>query len=131
MYKKTLIVGCVICFVLGFFVVYVGQTPLNPDVRATVKALQIGMTKEEAIRNIRMSFLLKESMVVDSNGNANDSNNVVSTVSGVMPGRAYRYFLKAGFSQNGRLVSLDYYSRKGWLWLFHSNLSPHVWQGDQ
>ena len=32
MYKKTLIVGCVICFVLGFFVVYIGQTPLNPDV---------------------------------------------------------------------------------------------------
>ena len=49
MYKKTLIVGCVICFVLGFFVVYIGQTPLNPDVRATVKALQIGMTKEDVL----------------------------------------------------------------------------------
>ena len=131
MYKKTLIVGSVICFVLGFVFVYIGQTPLNPDVRATVKALQIGMTKEEAIRIIRMSFLLKESMVVDSNGNANNSNKVVSTVSGVMPGRAYRYFLKAGFSQNGRLISLDYYSQKGWLWLFYSNLSPHIWQGDQ
>ncbi len=131
MYKKALIIGCVLCFAWGFSFFYVRRVPLNPDVRATVKALQIGMTKEEAIRIIRMSFLLKESMVVDSNGNANNSNKVVSTVSGVMPGRAYRYFLKAGFSQNGRLVSLDYYSRKGWLWLFHSNLSPHIWQGDQ
>lgn len=130
MYKKTLILGCALCFVLGFFVVYIGQTPLNPDVRATVKALQIGMDKQEAIPIMRMSFVLTESIVDDSKRNANGTQ-VVSVVNGVMPGRAYRYFIKAGFARNGKLVKLDYYSKRGWLWPFHYNLTPHGWQGNQ
>ena len=131
MYKKTLILGCVLCFVLGFFVVYIGQTPLNPDVRATVNALSIGMDRQEAIPIMRMSFVLTESKVSVSKENANSATQVVSVVSGVMPGRAYRYFIKAGFDGSGKLVNLDYYSKRGWLWPFHFNLTPHGWQGNQ
>ena len=130
MYKKTLIFGCVLCFVLGFFVVYMGQTPLNPDVRATVNALSIGMDKQEAIPIMRMSFVLTESKVADHEGSVRGTQ-VVSVVTGVMPGRAYRYFIRAGFAQNGKLVKLDYYSKKGWLWPFHYRLTPHDWPGNQ
>ena len=131
MYKKTLILGCALCFVLGFFVVYIGQTPLNPDVRATVKALQIGMDKQEAIPIMRMSFVLTASKEAVSKENANSGTQVVSVVTGVMPGRAYRYFIRAGFAQNGKMVKLDYCSKKGWLWPFHYSLTPHDWPGNQ
>jgi hypothetical protein len=131
MCKKTLIFGCVLCFVLGFFVVYIGQTPLNPDVRATVNALSIGMDKQEAIPIMRMSFVLTESKEAVSKENANSGTQVVSVVTGVMPGRAYRYFIRAGFAQNGKLVKLDYCSKKGWLWPFHYSLTPHDWPGNQ
>lgn len=131
MYKKTLIFGCVLCFVLGFFVVYIGQTPLNPDVRATVNALSIGMDKQDAIPIMSMSFVLTESKEAVSKENANSGTQVVSVVTGVMPGRAYRYFIRAGFAQNGKLVKLDYCSKKGWLWPFHYSLTPHDWPGNQ
>ncbi len=131
MCKKTLIFGCVLCFVLGFFVVYIGQTPLNPDVRATVNALSIGMDKQEAIPIMRTSFVLTESNEAVSKESANSGTQVVSVVSGVMPGRAYRYFIRAGFAQNGKLVKLDYCSKKGWLWPFHYSLTPHDWPGNQ
>ena len=129
MYKKTLIIGCFFCFAWGFSFFYVKRVPLNPDVRATVKALKIGMTRREAIPIMRMSFLLTEANAEYSKDCENNATQVVSTVSGIMPGRAYRYFLKAGFSEKGKLVSIDYYFQKGWLWFFHSNLSPHIWQG--
>lgn len=131
MCKKTLIFGCVLCFVLGFFVVYIGQTPLNPDVRATVNALSIGMDKQDAIPIMSMSFVLTESKEAVSKENANSGTQVVSVVTGVMPGRAYRYFIRAGFAQNGKLVKLDYCSKKGWLWPFHYSLTPHDWPGNQ
>lgn len=131
MYKKTLIIGCIFCFTWGFSFFYAKRVPLNPDVRATVKALKIGMPRQEAISIMRMSFLLTEANEEYSKVCENNGTQVVSTVSGVMPGRAYRYFLKAGFSQNDRLVSLDYHPQKGWLWFLHSNLSPHIWHGDQ
>ncbi len=131
MYKKALIIGCVLCFTWGFFIFYVGRIPLNPDVRATVKALQIGMDKQEAIPIMRTSFVLTESNEAVSKESANSGTQVVSVVSGVMPGRAYRYFIRAGFAQNGQLVKLDYSSKKGWVWPFHYNLPPHDWPGDQ
>ena len=131
MYKKTLIFGCVLCFVLGFFVVYIGQTPLNPDVRATVNALSIGMDKQDAIPIMRMSFVLTESKEAVSKENANSGTQVVSVVTGVMPGRAYRYFIRAGFAKNGKLVKLEYCSKRGWLWPFHYSLTPYDWPGNE
>lgn len=131
MLKKLILAGCVLSFVMGFFVIYFRHTPLNPDVRATVKALRIGMEKEEAMQILRMSFLLNESRAADGQEYGKGGGQVCSIVDGVMPGRAYRYFIKAGFSKDGRLVSLDYSSKKGWMWIFHHNRVPHLWQHDQ
>ena len=65
MLKKIILAGCVLSFVMGFFVIYFRQLPVNPDVRATVKALRIGMEKEEAMEIMRTSFLLDESRALD------------------------------------------------------------------
>ncbi len=126
MLKKLLLAGCGFSFAMGFFVVYFRQIPLNPDVRATVRALRIGMRKQEAMQIMRMSFLLKESEVAGRQHGAGNTDQFASVVNGVMPGRAYRYFLKVGFSGNGRLVAMDYYSKKGWMWPFYVNHIPHL-----
>ena len=131
MYKKAIIIGCVFCFIWGFFFFYVRRIPLNPDVRATVKALQIGMGRQEAIPIMRMSFVLTESQMAVPKENANSGTQVVSVVSGVMPGRAYRYFIRAGFAQNGKLVKLEYCSKRGWLWPFHYSLTTYDWPGNE
>lgn len=131
MLKKIILAGCVLSFVMGFFVIYFRQLPVNPDVRATVKALRIGMEKEEAMEIMRTSFLLDESRALDGQADGNGGSQISSIVEGVMPGRAYRYYIKAGFAKDGRLVRLDYFPKKGWMWMFYSNCAPHLWQHDQ